>query len=140
MTITDESRFHLHRRLAEVLGSEEASTLMEHLPPVGWADVATRRDLDHAGAVLDANLDARFAQIDIRFAQIDARFAQFDANLEARFAQIDTRFAQIDARFAQFDTRLAELRADLSRQMLATTLAANSVLVALVFAITRLSG
>jgi hypothetical protein len=29
---------------------------MEMLPPVGWADVATKRDLDH----LDARIDARF--------------------------------------------------------------------------------
>lgn len=47
MAITDESRYHLHQRLESVLGHEEAATLMEHLPPVGWADVATKRDLDH---------------------------------------------------------------------------------------------
>ena len=61
MTITDESRFHLHQRLAEVLGQEEASTLMEHLPPVGWADVATRRDLDHAFTHLEATFDRQLA-------------------------------------------------------------------------------
>jgi hypothetical protein len=47
LTINEASRHALHAWLAEVLGSEEAVVLMEHLPPVGWADVATRRDLDH---------------------------------------------------------------------------------------------
>lgn len=27
---------------------------MEYLPPVGWADVATKRDLDHLAEKLDA--------------------------------------------------------------------------------------
>ena len=36
----------MYRHLEEVLGAETAATLMEHLPPVGWSDVATKRDLD----------------------------------------------------------------------------------------------
>lgn len=47
MAITEETRHRMYRRLSEVLGPEEATVLMEHLPPVGWADVATKRDLDH---------------------------------------------------------------------------------------------
>ena len=47
MAITEHDRHRMYQRLEEVLGSEEAATLMEHLPPVGWADVATKRDLDH---------------------------------------------------------------------------------------------
>ena len=46
MAITEHDRHRMYQRLEEVLGSEEAATLMEHLPPVGWADVATKRDLD----------------------------------------------------------------------------------------------
>lgn len=46
MAIDERSRHRLHARLEEVLGPEEAAVLMEHMPPVGWADVATKRDLD----------------------------------------------------------------------------------------------
>ncbi|HUG88698.1 MAG TPA: hypothetical protein VMP42_08015 [Actinomycetota bacterium] len=46
MAIDERSRHRMYERLQEVLGEEEAATLMEHLPPVGWADVAAKRDLD----------------------------------------------------------------------------------------------
>ena len=56
MAIDERQRHRLHERLDEVLGAEEAATLMSHLPPVGWADVATRRDVDHAVTVLGHEL------------------------------------------------------------------------------------
>ena len=56
MTITEAGRHQLYQRLEAVLGPDEATTLMEHLPPVGWADVATKRDLDHLEQVLRAEL------------------------------------------------------------------------------------
>lgn len=46
MAIDERSRYGLYLKLEQVLGPEEATTLMEHLPPVGWADVATKHDLD----------------------------------------------------------------------------------------------
>jgi hypothetical protein len=36
------------------------SVLMEMLPPVGWADVATKHDLDVLEQRLEARLEARF--------------------------------------------------------------------------------
>ena len=45
MVIDEGARHRLFRRLEEVLGPDEAEVLMRHLPPVGWADVATKQDL-----------------------------------------------------------------------------------------------
>ncbi len=52
MAIDERSRHDLFSRLEDVLGKEHAAVLMEHLPPVGWGDVATKRDLDQLEARL----------------------------------------------------------------------------------------
>lgn len=46
MAITEHTRHVLHQKLDSVLGPEEATTLMEHLPPVGWAKIGTKSDFD----------------------------------------------------------------------------------------------
>ena len=58
MGIDERTRHQLFLRLESVLGAEEATTLMEHLPPVGWADVATKQDLE----ILEARLMAGFRE------------------------------------------------------------------------------
>ncbi len=57
MAVDERSRHRLHAKLEQVLGPEEASTLMAHLPPVGWADVATKRDLDQLAVATKRDLD-----------------------------------------------------------------------------------
>ena len=63
MTISEETRHHLYLRLEAVLGAE-ASTLMEHLPPVGWADVATKRDLDGLAVAVKRDIESTRRDID----------------------------------------------------------------------------
>jgi hypothetical protein len=57
MAIDERARHDLFSRLEEILGQEHATVLMEHLPPVGWADVATKQDLDQLEARLEARID-----------------------------------------------------------------------------------
>jgi hypothetical protein len=54
----DEQRVRqsLHARLADTLGADEAALLMDYLQPVGWADVATKRDLDALRSDLHAEI------------------------------------------------------------------------------------
>ncbi len=47
MTITEADRLEMHLELKKFLGDKVAETLMEHLPPMGWGDVARRSDIDH---------------------------------------------------------------------------------------------
>ena len=49
MSITDRQRLKLLRTLETVIGPEDASTLMDHLPPVTWANVATVDDVSAIG-------------------------------------------------------------------------------------------
>ena len=76
MVVDERSRHELYRRLEEVLGPDAATTLIEHLPPVGWSDVATKGDL----AALEQRIDLRFARIDERFNSMEERSNfRFDA-------------------------------------------------------------
>jgi hypothetical protein len=74
MTIDERSRHQLFARLEEVLGSDEATTLMEHLPPLGWADVATKRDLDQLAVITKHELDQLRLDIDRVEQRVTATF------------------------------------------------------------------
>ena len=58
MAIDERARHDLFSRLEEILGQEHAAVLMEHLPPVGWADVATKHDLDQLEERIGLRLEA----------------------------------------------------------------------------------
>lgn len=61
MAVTQDARYRMHQRLEAVLGDEPAATLMEHLPPTGWADLATKQDLATGLDSLDQKFTAALA-------------------------------------------------------------------------------
>jgi len=58
MSITEASRFQLRTAMGQILNEEAADTLMELLPPVGWADVATKSDLQHLRDELKGDINS----------------------------------------------------------------------------------
>ena len=59
MSITEASRFQLRTAIGQILSEEAADTLMELLPPVGWADVATKTDLQHLQLTIENAIEKR---------------------------------------------------------------------------------
>ena len=96
MAIDERARHQLYLRLEEQLGAEAASTLMEHLPPTGWADVATKRDLDHLRAATKADID-HLAELTRR--EIDRSGDQLRAELHKALAE-QTRTVVLTAAIA----------------------------------------
>ena len=121
MSITNEDRYDLQAKANHVVGRKEGTTVMELLPPVGWADVATKRDLDQLEARLIAQFERRFVGIDHRFVGIDQRFVGIDQ----RFERVDQQFERVDDRFDRVDQQFERVndRFDRVDQTLTTALA-----------------
>ncbi len=113
MSMTEARRTEMHIGLREALGPRVADSLMEHLPPSGWADVARQSEIN----LRFDTVQIQFDMIDRRFGEIDRRFEEVDRRFEAinqRFEAINQRFEGVDKRLDAIETRM--------RFMIGTTL------------------
>ncbi|HVF74680.1 MAG TPA: hypothetical protein VM938_06490 [Acidimicrobiales bacterium] len=108
MELDESHRHELFDSLQAALGPGPARTLMQHLPPVGWSDVATKADLTE----LERRMDLRFEQVDRRFVEIDRRFED-----------VDRRLGYLQTGLANVDTRLTDLAVSLRTEMNKQTMA-----------------
>lgn len=63
MTIDERDRMRLFEQLDQTLGPNNAKTLMELLPPVGWADVATKDDVRLCQTTLQSEITGLRAEL-----------------------------------------------------------------------------
>ncbi|HSL58083.1 MAG TPA: hypothetical protein VK866_09605 [Acidimicrobiales bacterium] len=158
MDITDAQRHKLHQHLIENLGDEDAATLMAHLPPVGWADVATKTDLAHLETLLRSETDRAIASVraDLRAemaggltavraematgltglrGEMHAGFAELRAEIHGLRTETQGEFAGVRSEFADVRREIGELRAEMHKGFanhLRVTLAAHVGIVAAV--------
>ena len=124
MTITDGSRHQLHQSLDLAIGEENAAVLMEHLPPVGWADVATRRDLDHQSLMINKDLELLGANLRTEMADLRTGLQGETAELRTEMAELRTGLqgetAELRTSLVHLELRMEQLFSRLLLQLLAT--------------------
>jgi hypothetical protein len=121
MSITEASRFQLRTAIGQILSEEAADTLMELLPPVGWADVATKTDLQHLREELKADI------LNLR-----NEFKADILNLRNEFK------ADIQALQLSFETTLEKRLHEQTKWFITTMIAMNAVTVAVAVALSKL--
>lgn len=102
MSLSEPDRHELYEWFRESAGMERAETMMNLLPPTGWGDVATRRDLE----LLEMRLRAQF---------------------EGRFGGMHSEFDGLRSEFDGLRVEFAELRADIADRLRVQTIAMSTL-------------
>ena len=146
MSIDEARRLMLHDTAREHWTPEAALALMEMLPPTGWADVATRQQLEALEDRLTlrfsaadqhlVSIDQRFEQIDQRFKQVDRRFDQIERQTQRRF---DETNQHIDASIARLGAELRGEFSEMRRELLVWNVATMLTIVGIAVAFLRLT-
>jgi hypothetical protein len=98
--VADERRRHqLYDDLTRVLSPGSADELMTYLPPVGWAEVATKADV---GTIRN--------EMDALRAELRGEMAEVRGDLRAEMAEMRGEMADLRA-------EMAEMRGDLRTEM-----------------------
>lgn len=119
MTITEASRLELHQELRNNIGVKAADTLMEHLPPTGWADIVRRSDLDHQTTVTTREFALVRSEMSSEFVavrnEMKTEFAAVRNEMKTEFAavrnEMKTEFAAVRN---EMKTEFAAVRGEIS--------------------------
>jgi hypothetical protein len=126
MSVTEFERHQLYSWFEEHMGQDRATTMMNLLPPMGWGDVATRRDLH----LLEARIDTLESRID---AKIDTLESRIDAKIDTLEARLDAKIDTLEARLdAKIEARLGDFRSDMMRTLGTWLFASQAAVIAVV--------
>lgn len=116
MAVSERTRFELYEAVRRILGDEPAETLMAMLPPVGWADVATKHDL----AAVQGALEARIGGVETRLDAVETRLDAVEARIggvEAHLGNLSVTVGSVDTKAESMASKV-ELHAEINRLIL----------------------
>ena len=115
---TERSRHQLYEEMKEALSVESAHELLAYLPPVGWADVATKADVgmirnkmdalraEMRGETAELRGELRSGMAELR-SELQVGMTELRSEMTSMRSEIDVRFAAVDGRFDAVDGRFA---------------------------------
>src|SRR6266511_2809720 len=104
MAVDERASHELFLRVEGELGPQAAETLMQLLPPVGWADVATKHDLN------------------LRFEAFEHRLlGEIRGDINQLRAEVDGDFHQLRGEIHELRTEMHSMRGDLFQAMFEQT-------------------
>src|SRR5262245_22984263 len=120
MAVSEYERTQLFNWFEEHMGTERATTMMNLLPPVGWGDVATRRDLEQLEERLDHKIESVAQHLGSRIDLVEARLGAMNEKMNGMAATMATK------------ADLTESRVELQRTLVTWIFLAQATVVAAV--------
>ena len=118
MAITETQRTLLYNELAEAIGQEAASTLMEQLPPSGWDQVATKDDVKACEERLHHRIEAGEKLLQGELKETEGRvmleIIASESRQSAHIAETNTRIDEANTRINETNAHLTELKGEVS--------------------------
>ena len=129
---SEAERFTLHQTLRSLMPEAVADTLMAHLPPSGWSDVAHKSDIESLRDAVKRDIDELRAATQQQFNELRTA-TKHDIKL------LSTRIDNIEIRLDAIEDKLDEL-ASMKRYVVTTGIALAAMIasfgIPLLFAVT----
>jgi len=117
MAVGESERRELQEELVGTIGLDAADTLLGYLPPVGWADVATKSDLDALASRLDGRIDRLAGKIDALGSRLGGKIDALHGRLDGKIDALDGRIGRLDQKVENTAVRLeGQLHRELHKQ------------------------
>lgn len=114
MATTHRQRLSMHTKLVDIMGQEDAETLMEHLPAVPWDQMATKDDVKSSELRILSELaktNAALAETNAALVETNAALADtrvgFREALGETNADVVELKGEVQLGFARLERRLA---------------------------------
>jgi len=116
VAMSETMRLKILDKLASMIGEEEATQLMENVPPFDWHEIATKDDLAALKEWAEAKFDAQSASIAAEFTAVRGDFAEKIGELHQLIGRQSEKFGEQSEKIGEQSEKIGELHQLIGRQ------------------------